>query len=140
MKIYIASSWRNKMQPFVVRALRDDGHEVYDFREPKSFHWSMIDSNWESWTAEQMASALEHSLVIEASGIDRVAMGAADAFVYVTPCGRSASLEAGWAAGRGKPLAVLLGDGEPEVMYRLADRFCLTVQQVVDWAAEVQNG
>jgi hypothetical protein len=34
MKIYVASSWRCKYQPEVVRKLRALGHEVYDFRGP----------------------------------------------------------------------------------------------------------
>ena len=33
-RIYVASSWRNALQPGVVTKLRRDGHEVYDFREP----------------------------------------------------------------------------------------------------------
>ena len=33
-KIYVASSWRNREQPSVVKALREAGHEVYDFRNP----------------------------------------------------------------------------------------------------------
>lgn len=33
-KIYVASSWRNSHQPAVVQALRADGHDVYDFRNP----------------------------------------------------------------------------------------------------------
>lgn len=32
MHIYVASSWRNTYYPEVVQALRDAGHEVYDFR------------------------------------------------------------------------------------------------------------
>ncbi len=34
MKLYVASSWRNKEQPVVVEMLRQAGHEVYDFRAP----------------------------------------------------------------------------------------------------------
>ena len=34
MKIYVASSWRNERQPDVVQALRNAGHDVYDFRHP----------------------------------------------------------------------------------------------------------
>ena len=34
MHIYVASSWRNTYYPEVVQALRDAGHEVYDFRNP----------------------------------------------------------------------------------------------------------
>ena len=47
MHIYVASSWRNTYYPEVVQALRDAGHEVYDFRNPPSgdpgFHWSDVD-------------------------------------------------------------------------------------------------
>lgn len=28
MRIYVASSWRNEHQPAVVKALREEGHEV----------------------------------------------------------------------------------------------------------------
>ena len=34
MNIYVASSWRNAMQPAIVAALRRWGHEVYDFKNP----------------------------------------------------------------------------------------------------------
>lgn len=33
-RIYVASSWRCPDQQAVVQALRDAGHEVYDFRNP----------------------------------------------------------------------------------------------------------
>lgn len=33
-KIYVASSWRNSIQAEIVAALRAEGHEVYDFRNP----------------------------------------------------------------------------------------------------------
>jgi hypothetical protein len=51
MKIYIASSWRNAAQPALVQCLRNQGHEVYDFRNPPppgipgGFQWSEIDLN-----------------------------------------------------------------------------------------------
>lgn len=34
MRIYVASSWRNEIQPDVVSALQGVGHDVYDFRHP----------------------------------------------------------------------------------------------------------
>lgn len=37
-KIYVASSWKNERLDEVVKALRADGHDVYDFRE-HSFEW-----------------------------------------------------------------------------------------------------
>lgn len=33
-KIYVASSWRNPYFPEVVKRLRAEGHDVYDFRNP----------------------------------------------------------------------------------------------------------
>lgn len=33
-KVYVASSWRNLLQPGVVSALRSMGHWVYDFKNP----------------------------------------------------------------------------------------------------------
>lgn len=57
MRIYVASSWRNKIQPSVVVALREAGHEVYDFRNPREgdtgFHWSDIDQ----FLLEELADA-----------------------------------------------------------------------------------
>jgi len=47
-KIYVASSWRNPIQPRIVRVLREAGHTVYDFRNPapgyKGFAWSDLDA------------------------------------------------------------------------------------------------
>jgi hypothetical protein len=66
VRIYVASSWRNAIQPIVVAALRRDGHEVYDFRNPfhgdTGFHWSQIDPGWQQWTAEQFENALGYTL------------------------------------------------------------------------------
>ena len=54
-RIYVASSWRCPDQPAVVQALRDAGHEVYDFRNPPEatgFAWSEIDPEWLDWTVD----------------------------------------------------------------------------------------
>ena len=64
-KIYVASSWRNQHQPQVVSFLREQGHEVYDFRHPAGktgFQWSQIDEDWENWSTDQYRAALEHPL------------------------------------------------------------------------------
>lgn len=63
-KIYVASSWRNSFQEDVVKFLRNNGHEVYDFKNPPhgrgGFRWSDIDPNWEQWTIEQYKEAINH--------------------------------------------------------------------------------
>jgi len=53
--------------------------------------------------------------------------------VMLQPCGRSAALELGWAAGAGKRTLVLLADAqEPELMLKVADRLCLSIAEVLE--------
>ena len=134
MKVYVASSWRNNRQPDVVAALRNYEHEVYDFRNPGDgdcgFHWSEIDPNWQKWTPEQYRNNLSHQIAIDGYKKDYKAMIWADACVLVMPCGRSAHLEAGYFVGANKILIILIDDGEPELMYKLAGQVCITIDEV----------
>jgi nucleoside 2-deoxyribosyltransferase len=137
MKIYVASSWRNDFQPYVVACLRNIGHDVYDFKNPaegdNGFHWSEIDPNWKEWTPEQLREAHKHPLAVAGFKKDMDALIECDICVLVMPCGRSAHLEAGYAVGAGKPTAILLADGEPELMYKMA-RVCTNIEEVLDFA------
>src|SRR5690606_12335118 len=103
---YVASYWRNEIQPAVVRVLREACHEVYDFRYPRpgdhGFHWSEIDPEWKSWSPEQFGNSLDHHVVRNAFRSAMTALERCDACVLVLPCGRSAHLELGWAVGAGK--------------------------------------
>jgi hypothetical protein len=124
MKIYVASSWRNLLQPGIVHALRRCGHEVYDFKNPPArsgFRWSEIDPNWQAWTPEQYRDALHHPLAVLGYESDISALRWCDACVLVLPAGRSASWELGYAMGQGKAgYVVQLENVEPELMYREA--------------------
>ena len=134
MKVYVASSWRNKYQPDVVALLRENGHEVYDFRNPEAaFKWDDIDPGYESWTTIQYMEALENPLAAAGFERDFSAMEWADAFVLVMPCGRSAHLEAGWAIGAGKPTFIYIPEeSEPELMYKMASAIVSTTEKLVD--------
>lgn len=122
-KIYVASSWRNVEQPELVKFLREAGHEVYDFRNPPGgtgFAWSQIDPCWQNWDANEYRAALEHPIAEAGFQSDMGAMRWADVCVLLLPCGRSAHLEAGWFAGRVKPVFVLTKNGEePELMAKM---------------------
>lgn len=125
MNIYVASSWRNLLQPAIVHALRRCGHEVYDFKNPgpgnKGFAWSDIDPNWQKWTPDEYREALKHPIARHGYGLDITALKACEACVLVLPSGRSASWEFGYAMGQGKRGAVVsLEAVEPELMYREA--------------------
>ena len=103
-KIYVASSRRNSEQPAVVKALRGAGHEVYDFHNPapgeNGFAWSALDPDWLKWNLRQYVHNVRKPLADKGFKFDRDALHWCDTCVLVLPCGRSAHLEAGYAAGR----------------------------------------
>lgn len=49
-RIYVASSWRNTYYPSVIDEIREAGHEVLDWRNPRpgdhGFSWNEIDPSW----------------------------------------------------------------------------------------------
>lgn len=140
MKIYVASSWRNEArQQAVVRALREHGHEVYDFRNPapgnEGFSWRQCASKDQLTDARRFRDeVLTHPVARAGFHLDMTALRSADATVLVLPCGRSAHLELGWAEGNGQRTIVLLDEpmSEPELMYLMCDRLCVTVDEVVE--------
>ena len=143
MKIYVASSWRNAQHSEVVRVLRAAGHDVFDFKNPPGGQgftsWPGVEAKKASWTKEEARTALEHPRSKEALKSDWDGMRWADAVVCVQPFGKSASVELGWAVGAGKPTALLLADGEPELMQSMADRMFTRLEDVVVWAASVDE-
>ena len=133
-KIYVASSWRNKYQQEVVKALIELGHEVYDFQNPEGrtgFHWSDIDKDWQNWTTEQYREALKNPIAEVGFDSDFGAMQWADICVMVLPCGRSANTEAGWMAGAGKRVFVYSPEKqEPELMYKIYERILCNIDEL----------
>lgn len=141
-KVYVASSWRNAMQPAVVRLVRAMGHEVYDFREPTEgnhgFSWHKIDSTIPRGPADltlpaaQIRDMLGHPVAVDGFALDMGALEWCDTLVLVMPCGRSAHLEAGWAVGAGKFTVGLLTDDEPDLMWKMLDRLVVHADELFD--------
>ena len=137
-KIYVASSWRNEFQQDVVRFLRKQGHEVYDFTHPNGdmsygFSWSDIDPNWLNWNTKQYCEALNHPIAQKGFDSDFNAMKEADVCVMVLPCGRSANTEAGWMKGAGKKVYVYSPcKQEPELMYKIYDLVTNSMYRIND--------
>lgn len=135
MNIYVASSWRNLIQPDVVAILRGDGHEVYDFKNPapgdNGFGWRQIGDR-SAWDVEHFAThVLDHPIAARGFSYDMNALEKASACVLVLPCGRSAHLELGQAVGAGKLTIVYMPDlEEPELMYRMCDYVETTIEGV----------
>lgn len=136
MKIYVASSWRNTYYPFVVSALRDAGHDVYDFRNPPngapSFHWTDVDPHAIEWTPSEYKEGLYHPKAERQFKNDIEAMQSCDVCVLVLPCGRSAHTEAGWFAGAGRKVIAFIPEQiEPELMYKLFSAVCTSIEDVI---------
>jgi len=134
--VYVASSWRNETQPWVVQCLREEGFEVYDFRHPEAedygFHWSMVGPAWKTWTVEQYRAAMETDLPTYGFLKDMEGLNRAQVVVLVLPSGRNAHLEAGYAVGAGKRVVVYMpGAVEPELMYKMCDAICSSMEELV---------
>ncbi len=135
--IYVATSWRNRLQSNVVIALRKAGLEIYDFRHPHGersggFRWATIDPDWKNWSAETFREKLKHPLAVHGHAIDMAAMKSCDGCALILPCGRSSHLEAGWFLGTGKRLVILLNSGEPELMYKMTAHLVLSIAELVE--------
>lgn len=134
-KIYIASSWKNyKDIRQLATFLRIWGHEVFDFTDPDyrpehfdkfSFGPTVFDAS-ELGPREEIdwIEFLDAEQTKRAYKADKAGLDWADTVVLVLPAGRSAHLEAGYGAGKGKRLIIFgeLPRGEFDVMYHLADR------------------
>lgn len=128
MKIYLASSWKNEYYSHVLEILRDEGHDVYDFRTANGsgFSWTSIDENWKDWVSSRSnyIAALNHPLAVEGFNFDFKAINECDVCVMLMPCGVSASLEAGYAKGCGKKLIVYIPELQEkniDLMVKIAD-------------------
>lgn len=136
MKIYVASSWRNKYYPDVVSTLRDAGFDVYDFRNPgegkPDFKWQYVSQDYMQWTPEEYRKNLSHPFAEAQFNNDIEAMESCDACVLVLPCGRSAHTEAGWFAGKGrKVICYMPVYEEADLMYKLFDGVACTMDEVL---------
>lgn len=134
LRIYVASSWRNELQPRVVAALRAQGHEVHDYKASASTPGELESLSGLRLEPARFRELLStHPLAQSLFDKDMGALQTCDVCVLVLPCGKSAHLELGWAVGAGKRTVVLLqGECEPDLMYRMADHLCLTIEEVVD--------
>ena len=120
MNIYVASSWQNPHYPRVVAALREDDHDVYDFRKD-GFSWSEIDPWWAKWDVPAYLLALDHPRARTHFVRDFLALQQSDACVLVLPCGLSAGIEAGWAAANRRLLVYVPDLLKPELMVKVAE-------------------
>ena len=93
-----------------------------------------------SWTPKQFIDVLDHPLAGAGFKSDMDGLTNAEALVLVIPCGRSAHLEMGYAAVAGISTSILMSYGEPELMYRMATRFAIDLDGVVESLKAIGSG
>lgn len=144
MRVYVASSWRNEIQPTVVEVIRSIGHEVYDFKNPYEgdigFAWKETRPDSDKWSkgvdSEHMSSyleALKHPLAKKGFALDMSALATCEACVLVLPSGNSAHLEMGYCVARGVPTYVYCGPGfviQPELMYKMCTKIITRIDEL----------
>lgn len=113
--IYLIGSLRNESVLRAAAALRNEETEVFE-------NWYSAgpeaDDYWRDYERSRghtYQQALDNHSAKNVYAFDRFHLNRAHAGVLVLPAGRSGHLEAGWLAGQGKPVFVLLdSEGEPE--------------------------
>jgi hypothetical protein len=142
--VYVASSWRNALQPAVCAALKSAGIDHYDFKNPdqaRGFHWNEVGmpsydrtTNGPVPVTEYLAG-IAHPRAEEGFTHDFDAMKRADACVMVLECGKSAHLEMGWMTGQGKRTCIFLPYemAVPELMYKMCDAIVTNFMDLLEW-------
>ena len=135
MKVYLIGSLRNPEIPKLADYLRDKmetGTEVFD-------DWYAAgpeaDDKWmeyEKNRGHSFVQALDGHAATHVYEFDKTHLDSCDVAVMVMPAGKSAHLELGYCAGKGKRTIILM-NGEPErfdVMYKFADHVVTSWQSL----------
>lgn len=140
LKIYLASSWRNRDMLIKLAGLLRRSHEVDCFCEEERNRKAgrkMLDPSKFKKEFMTQITALDHPAVVDCFWANKEAIDGADIVLLIHPCGHSAHLEAGYAVGRGKELYIFVQEkfGEYDAMNLMADRVLAlpdTVEQLAD--------
>jgi hypothetical protein len=133
--IYLIGRLKDERVPWVAYDLRAAGFDVFD-------DWysagPTADDDWQQYEKARGRSyveALDCIAARHAFKLDFDHLHLADAGVLVLPAGKSAHMELGYLAGKGKATFILLPGEEPErwdLMYKLATYVCTSVPELVE--------
>ena len=136
MKVYVIGSLRNPRVPEIARAIRAAGFDAFD-------DWYSAGPEADDrWKEHQQSKGLTYREALNgpaASNVfffDKSHLDESDAVVLVTPAGKSAHLELGYALGCGKPGFIYM-EQEPakdrwDVMLRFADVIAFGEDELVE--------
>lgn len=146
MKVYIASSWKNKggvrQLAQIVRAM---DIECDDFTDPSQgrfvFSWTEITENELKLNAKNF---MEDPRAQKAFKEDVSRIEEANVLILLLPCGKSAHMELGYAAGKGDKEIIIFAPlgfepGEWEVMYGFAQFMTDNLHDLVEYLADLSE-
>lgn len=138
MKLYVASSWRNTDYAVTIEALRELGHEIWDWRNPPTggtgFRWTDVASDYAGGEVDTdtYRNMLLHPAAEVGYASDRKGMEWCECGVLLLPSGISAHTEAGWIRGYGKQVFVLRPyPTVPDLMYKLFNGVFGTMNELI---------
>ena len=143
MKVYIASSWKNRGGVReLAEHIRAMGFECDDFTDDSRgrfvFSWTEITENELKLTAKKL---LEDERAQKAFKEDVSMIDWADVLILLLPSGKSSHMELGYAAGKGKEIIIFapLGfePGEWEVMYGFAHAMTDSLHDLIGYLADI---
>ncbi len=135
MKIYMASSWKNiDMVRSIAQFFRDNGHEVDDFTDSSRGRYVFFFRDLPGYENLNAVTLFDHDQAVKAFIEDRKYIDWSEVVFLLLPSGKSAHLEAGYAAGSGKKLIIFQESyptGEFDVMYGFADLLTSDMNEVL---------
>lgn len=148
MKIYIASSWKNheivrNLANLIRKGLLDV--ECDDFTDPSQgrfvFSWTEITEDEMKLNAKNF---LEDERAQKAFQEDVSRIDWADVLIMILPCGKSAHMELGYAAGKGSKEIIVFSPcgfepGEWEVMYGFAQLLTDNLSELFQYLIDLQE-
>ncbi len=140
--IYLIGSLRNEQVPLLANRIRGamPSLEVFDdWYSPgprADDHWK----EYEIGKGHTYAQALQGWAARHVFEFDKFHLDRCDGALLLLPAGKSCHLEAGYVAGRGKPLFVLMDDPERfDVMYQFATGVAFSEEELIGMLSEGDN-
>jgi len=140
MKIYISSSWKNRIQVRKLAIeLRETGHEVYDFTDPNCRKTPEIPPEKfpEEFDPEKhvYSKYIRKNEWLDAVTENRKAINRSNFIILLLPCGNDSHADWAYGVGRGIPNIVVgqprKGDRSPVHMW--ADEILDSVDDIIPW-------
>jgi hypothetical protein len=150
MKIYLASSWKNhqivrNLANLIRKGLPDDV-ECDDFTDPSQgrfvFSWTEITEDELKLNAKNFLED-ERTQKVFKEDVSRIDW--ADVLIMILPCGKSAHMELGYAAGKGDKEIIVFApggfeSGEWEVMYGFAQLLTDNLSELFGYLLDLHDG